>query len=262
MRKMIFFDIDGTISDEQTGEIPESAIRAIRKARENGHIAIVNSGRTLFSIDSRIKEIGFDGYICGCGTALYEGEKCFYLHTLSEKLRKKIMEKARETKVTAVYEGSKHVFFDQTLPQHEVVDMLMKRFGLNGRTVPPVLEGDMIEFEKFCVWLSKEADMSTFREYFKDEFHFIDRGDDMFEIVPLGISKATGIQGFMDHYQIPLENCYALGDSTNDLDMLKFVPHSIAMGHCMEEILPYCEYQTDKVEEDGLEKALKHYGII
>ena len=37
MRKMIFFDIDGTISNEQTGEIPESAIRAIRKARENGH---------------------------------------------------------------------------------------------------------------------------------------------------------------------------------------------------------------------------------
>ena len=144
----------------------------------------------------------------------------------------------------------------------DVVDMLMKKFGLNGRTVPPVLESDVIEFEKFCVWLSKEADMLAFREYFKDVFHFIDRGDDMFEIVPLGISKATGIQGFIEHYQIPLENCYALGDSTNDLDMLKFVPHSIAMGHCMEEILPYCEYQTDRVEEDGLEKALKHYGII
>ena len=262
MRKMIFFDIDGTISDEQTGEIPESAIRAIRKARENGHIAIINSGRTLTSIDQRVKDIGFDGYICGCGTALYEGETCFYLHRLPEELRKRVMEKARETKVTAVYESSKYVFFDHTLPKHDVVEMLVKRFGLNGRTVPPVLDGNMIEFEKFCVWLSKEADMPTFQSYFEEEFHFIDRGDDMFEIVPHGISKASGIQGFMEHFQIPLEDCYALGDSTNDLDMLKFVPHSIAMGHCMKEILPYCEYQTDKVEEDGLEKALKHYGLI
>ena len=262
MRKMIFFDIDGTISDEQTGEIPESAIRAIRKARENGHIAIINSGRTLTSIDQKIKDIGFDGYICGCGTALYEGEECFYLHSLSEELRKRVVEKARETKVTAVYEGAGNVFFDQTLPQHDVVDMLMKKFGLNGRTVPPVLESDVIEFEKFCVWLSKEADMQTFQKCFENEFHFINRGDDMYEIVPKGISKASGIRGFLEHYQILLENCYALGDSTNDLDMLKFVPHSIAMGHCMEEILPYCEYQTDKVEEDGLEKALLHYGII
>ena len=84
----------------------------------------------------------------------------------------------------------------------------------------------------------------------------------MWEIVPKGCSKATGIQRLMDYYNVPLEDCYAVGDSTNDLSMLEFVPNSIAMGNSMKEILPYCAYQTADLEDDGIEKALKHYGII
>ena len=44
--------------------------------------------------------------------------------------------------------------------------------------------------------------------------------------------------------------------------MLEYVPHGIAMGVSMKEILPYVEYQTDTVENDGVVKALKHYHII
>lgn len=83
----------------------------------------------------------------------------------------------------------------------------------------------------------------------------------MYEVVPKGISKATGIQVLMDYYGISLQDCYAIGDSTNDLPMLEFVPNSIAMGNSMKEILPYCAYQTANLEDDGIEKALKHYGI-
>ena len=35
-RKLIFFDIDGTIIPEDTGVIPESTKEAIKKAKENG----------------------------------------------------------------------------------------------------------------------------------------------------------------------------------------------------------------------------------
>ena len=35
---VIFFDIDGTIIDDHTHEIPPSAIRAVEQLKENGHI--------------------------------------------------------------------------------------------------------------------------------------------------------------------------------------------------------------------------------
>lgn len=262
MKKMIFFDIDGTISSEQTGEIPESAIRAIQKARANGHLAFLNTGRTLFSIEKKYTEIGFDGYICGCGTDIYIDGKCIYRCEQPEGRCREIMEMARKTKVTAVYESSEAVFFDRTLPKHDIVDTLVKKFGLSGRNIPETIDGDEIPFEKFCFWVSEEADFQAFHDYIVQYFECIDRGGDMYELMPNGVSKATGIQRVMDYYDIPLENCYAIGDSTNDLSMLKFVPNSIAMGNSMKEILPYCAYQTDTVENDGLEKALQHYGII
>lgn len=50
-RKMLFFDIDGTLVAEGTHYLPQSAVNAIRKARENGHLVFINTGRTRFSID-------------------------------------------------------------------------------------------------------------------------------------------------------------------------------------------------------------------
>ena len=61
---------------------------------------------------------------------------------------------------------------------------------------------------------------------------------------------------------IPKDNCYAIGDSENDIPMLEAVPHSIAMGVCSKTILPYCSYRTTPVLEDGIANALKHYGLI
>ena len=45
MRKIIFLDVDGTLVDYHN-RIPESAIRAIRQARENGHLVYVCTGRS------------------------------------------------------------------------------------------------------------------------------------------------------------------------------------------------------------------------
>lgn len=73
-KKVVCFDIDGTLTDNATQIIPQSAVDAIRELRKNGHMAFINTGRTLVSIEKRIRDIGFDGYICGCGTHVYYGE--------------------------------------------------------------------------------------------------------------------------------------------------------------------------------------------
>ena len=117
-------------------------------------------------------------------------------------------------------------------------------------------------FTKLVYWEPEHMNDSDIQAFLSKWFTIIDRGQGMREVVPLNHSKATAIEYLCNHFQIPLDNCYALGDSTNDLPMLEYVPHAIAMGVSMEEILPYVEYQTDTVENDGVVKALKHYHII
>ena len=206
MRKIIFFDIDGTISVEETGEIPQSAVDAIRKARENGHLAFINSGRTLSSIEEKYKEIGFDGYVCGCGTDIYVGNSNVFRNTLSQEICMNVIKKARETKVTAVYESAETVYYDPLVPKHYVVEELKEKAGSGWETLAEKIEDVTCKFEKFCFWLTEEADYDAFYDAVSDYFEFVNRGGGMYEIMPKNVSKATGIQFLLDYYGISLEN--------------------------------------------------------
>ena len=56
-------------------------------------------------------------------------------------------------------------------------------------------------------------------------------GEGFYEIVPKGYSKATGIQFLCDYFKVGKEDCYAFGDSNNDLPMLQHAKRSWAIGN-------------------------------
>ena len=61
--KIAFFDIDGTLTSEVDGSLPDSAILAIRQARANGNLMFINTGRCYQNVEPRFMEIGFDGIL-------------------------------------------------------------------------------------------------------------------------------------------------------------------------------------------------------
>ena len=63
----LFFDIDGTLISELTGDIPESAREALHSAKANGHKIFINTGRTLCSIPPVIKAFGLMGCCAAAG---------------------------------------------------------------------------------------------------------------------------------------------------------------------------------------------------
>lgn len=52
-KSVLFFDIDGTLLSEKTKVIPESAMGALDKAKKEGHLLFINTGRTVCSIPDR-----------------------------------------------------------------------------------------------------------------------------------------------------------------------------------------------------------------
>ena len=79
-RKIIFLDVDGTLIDYDN-HIPDSAVLAIRKAREKGHLVYVCTGRSKAEMPPEIWDIGFDGMIGGNGSYV-EHEGQVILHQL------------------------------------------------------------------------------------------------------------------------------------------------------------------------------------
>ena len=60
---------------------------------------------------------------------------------------------------------------------------------------------------------------------------------------------------------MPKRETLAIGDSTNDLPMFRAAAHTVCLGGGMEEVKAVAEYVTAPVMEDGIEKALAHFGL-
>ena len=66
----------------------------------------------------------------------------------------------------------------------------------------------------------------------------------------------------MNVYRKSIPRQLQLSTYSNDLDMIKVAGHGVIMGHHDPVLEPYAEYITDTVENDGLYKAMEHYGLI
>lgn len=264
MRKIAFFDIDGTLTSELDGTIPESAITAIRKARANGNLMFLNTGRCIQNVEPRFKEVGFDGFVCGCGTDIFcEGKNLLHI-TQSHETTMKLLQAARETNVDIVFESSTAVAYDPTRPiLHPDAIAQYDAFISRGYNMPTDLEAPDFICDKFVIWYQEEEQLTAFRKVSDPYFCCIDRGGTFREFVPLGYSKATGIQFVLDHYNLTKENAYAFGDSNNDLPMLSYLPNSVAMGNANPvSLFDQVSFVTKKASEDGIAFALEHFSFL
>lgn len=264
MRKIVFFDIDGTITSEIDGSIPEDAALAIKEARKNGHLMFINSGRCLLNIEQRFKDIGFDGYSLGCGTNVFcDGKEIFYLRQNPEVISG-IVKAARDNKLDISYESRDVLSYDKDYPLlYEEAISSFRKYTARGYDMIRDVADKNFSCDKFCAWYENIEQINEFRKVSDKYFEYIDREGNFAEFVPLGVSKATGMEMILKYYGLDLEDAIAIGDSNNDATMLSYVKHSVAMGNCFsEELLKSVSFVTKKSSEGGIRHALLHFGLI
>lgn len=264
-KKIAFLDIDGTLTRETDGSIPESASAAIAQARTKGNILFLCSGRTMAAMEPRFLAVGFDGVICGCGTQILLEDGTELLHrSLTPAQTRELLLASRESGVEILFEAETEMVYDGTRPlTHPLAVHDREMFiGTSAElTTDPDREGFFAD--KLCTFETAPGQMARFRETADRWLDTIDRGGGMFELVPRGFSKATGILRVLEHYGLPLENAYAFGDSTNDLPMLRLVPHSVVMGNAdPPELKNIARHVAGKASEDGLAGALQALGFL
>lgn len=263
-RKIAFFDIDGTLTSEEDGSIPESAVRGIRRAREKGHLMFINTGRCFQNVEKRFREIGFDGYVCGCGLNIYcDGQELLYV-PMPCQVKEEVLAQARLTGVEILFESRTGVAYDLSRPlRSEGAIRQYQCFVERGYDLG--IDPGQPDFvaDKFVIWFHEQEQLEEFRKASDHYFTCIDRGGRFREFVPHGYSKATGLQFVLDHYGLSLKDAYGFGDSNNDLAMLKYLRNSVVMGSTeSEELLAFASFVTEPASRDGLYHALEQLGFL
>lgn len=261
MSKLIFFDIDGTLWDDDM-EIPESTLQAVQRLKANGHKTFLCSGRARSNICSRkLLDMNFDGIIAACGNHVEMDGTIIYENILSHETVKWVIELLRECKLPVVLEGPQYHWLDERgFEDDPYVYYLFQEMG--EKALPLRGYTDEIHINKFSANRLSETDYDRVCTELKDSFDILEHPGTIVEFVPKGTSKATGIQWLCEHLGVSIEDTYAVGDSVNDLDMLRAVGHGIAMGNGSEEAKQAAEYVTQTLHEDGLFHAMEHYGLI
>lgn len=260
-RKALFFDVDGTLLSEINGKIPPSAVLAVEEARKKGHLAFINSGR-VFKLLEGIKEIiPMDGFLCGCGTSIIVNDKKIYSRKISHQRGLEIKELLFQYRIEGILEGDDGCHFRKDTSPMPRLEKIRQTLGKINVVSSQPIEEDGYDFDKFCCVTDENSDMKGFIQAAED-FEVIDRGNDFWECVPRGHSKAMAIQKVLDYFSISLEDAYVFGDSTNDLSMFIYAKNNILMGKHDKELEPYASFITKTVEEDGIFYAMKTLEIL
>lgn len=81
----------------------------------------------------------------------------------------------------------------------------------------------------------------------------------LIEISPPGVTKATGLSEVADRFGTVAADVIAFGDMPNDLEMLRWAGHGVAMGNAHPALLEVADEVTGSNGEDGLALVLERW---
>ncbi len=263
--KALFFDVDGTLVDDKTKQVPQSAIAAIRQAKERGHRIFINSGRVVSMLGQVDDYIPVDGLICGCGTHIIVEGKTLYEHRVPLAEGNKIKKALLKYNISAFLEAREAVYMPAPPFSYPDMERLYRLISPICPVKLDALRDESYVFDKFCVMCDRQKQGAALEAFVKeaDYFQFIDRSSHFFEFVPKGHSKGTAMVKVLEAIGISLEDTCVFGDSMNDVSMFTCgAGHRILMGEHDAGLERYASFVTARVMEDGIAYAMRHLNII
>lgn len=253
-KKLLFFDIDGTLVDSNTHIIPDTTIETLKKLRAQGHILCIATGRSLHSLcDGDFdKLIDWDAYLCNNGQAIYDRhQKLIFQTPIDPDAVASCLALAKE-KDTAVF-----MMGEVDRITKEADDLVHASHDFFKEPIPPVIPYDGSPVIMMIVY----GDEKDFADYQKIDGIDVIPGQSCYaDVVCAGYHKHIGIQQVLDYFK--MSEYIAFGDSLNDVEMLRNASLGIAMGNAHEELKKIADFITRDVGDDGIAYAVEQCKLL
>ena len=255
--KAVFFDIDGTLLSHKTNSVPASALEAIRQLRKQGIPVFLATGRHRSHLESLppLRELEYDGAVSLNGGYCYDARGRIFHNPICREDIAALLSwlDANPTPCGFTEEDRTYVNFynDRVHQVHDAIHTPLLPLG-------DLRRGLDFPIYQILLYLYPEDPVPPCMSHTRTTRWFTGGVD----IIPAEGGKALGIQAVLDHYGIDKSETMAFGDGDNDLDMFDAVGFSVAMGNAVPQLIAAADYVTADVDDDGIAKALKHFGLI
>lgn len=269
-RKLVFLDIDGTLL-YQGKPISEKTVQALKAAKDNGHFLSICTGRAYSETPEEMKK--FDGVISAAGACVMWKGEVLLAEYFSEEEKKRVEELLEEAGAVYIMEGFEELYmkkdirkaFLKSMEGFEEEEKFLLSFFL--KTLPRTSTEEMKKVHK-CSFFYAQKDGGWFRERLKKwdmsvtAFSQAETRGISGEITKSAFTKGTALRYLSGYLGVPIEDTIAIGDSENDLEMLRAAGVGIAMGNSSDYVKEAADDVTKSVVEDGVYHAFRKYGLI
>lgn len=234
--KLVALDMDGTLLNEKH-EVSDANRLAIKKAQEKGIYVVLSTGRSLRTCQEHADSLELTSYLVTVnGSEIWDEKRGIVERNL---VRSELIQwmweltQQHKTKFWAI--STEKNFFDEMPEDIHGVEWL--KFGFN-------IDDDEV----------RETIIKLLQE--KGEFELSNSTPKNIEVNPIGINKAKGLKIVCEHLGIEMQHVMAVGDSLNDLAMIKEAGLGVAMGNAQEMVKDAADWVTASNDEDGVAMAI------
>jgi Cof subfamily protein (haloacid dehalogenase superfamily) len=254
--KIVFLDVDGTITHHEDGSISQKTKEAINLLKNKGLIVVAATGRPL-SMCSEIRELGIDTFITANGAYVKHHQEVIHKISMDRSVVQEVAEFSdKENHGLSFYtEG----FSMNGVKETGILKALKETLSLNAY---PEVNAQISQQEVYlmCLFANDETADKYIRKFphltFKRWHPFV------LNVLKEEVSKSLAIFRVLEFFNLDKSEAIAFGDGANDIDMLELAGLGIAMGNGNGQLKKVADFVTKKSSEDGIEFALKKFGII
>ncbi len=259
MIKIVFLDVDGTLLSHNTNAVSSKTKEAIRLLQDHQIKVFVCSGRSNIEFNqiTQLSDVCFDGHILMGGAMSLYNHEIISEYPISSKDVEEIYRYQLENpfSMIAVEKDNQYINFinDYAIRAYDAVHTAIP----DAQDFSQVLHNKIYQFVAFASQnelekLSKRVNnilITSWNPY-------------GYDLVSKYSGKGNAIKDVCQYFGYSLEECLAIGDGENDIDMLQTVGTSVAMGNALDNVKEISDYITSDIDEDGVYHALKHYNLI
>ena len=274
-RKLIFLDIDGTLTEPGKNVPPASAVEAVRTARANGHRVLLSSGRN-YGMLSPLLKYGFDGLVGSAGGYIEYGGQVVYDCPMTPEQQELVLNVFQRSGVYRTVESKTGSYTDEGFK-----DFLREAAQAEGNSellrwreqieselgIRPMADYQGEPVYKIGFVARDAASLREPMRVLGDSFDFCIQGTDQFgaingELINKKFNKGMAVERLCEYLGVSIEDTIAFGDSMNDLEMIQAAGLGICMGNGSAALKEAADEVCLPVGEDGLYEAFRSHGLI
>lgn len=256
--KLVATDLDGTLlrGDDTVSERTREALLAATAA---GAAHIIVTGRAVPWTRHVLDDLGYKGIaVCGQGAQVYDAgaHRLLTSVTLDRKLAALALEKLEAEVGPLALAASRDGVEGEVLfgPGYEVQEGLPAIYLEDTSAVwSAPLNKLYIQHPE----LDEDALVRVARATVGNLVGIVMAGPGVVEILPLGLSKATGLSLAARRLGVKAAETIAFGDMPNDIPMFGWAAHGVAMANAHAELKAVADEVTTSHEEDGIAVVLE-----